>query len=243
MVRAARCRPGSPARQTGRATLPGMSHTGRGVLVTGASRGVGAATARAFAARGDRVVVHYRGARERAEAVLAGLDGEGHALLGADLADPTAGAAARGRRGGGPRPGRRAGQQRGDVRRLPVAGSRRVGHPLADTPYEEWVDIWARTLATNLLGPANLTWCVARQHDRGAAGGRPTGRPDRQRRLPRRVPRRAGRPGVRREQGRPARDGLLARGRPRQPRHRGGHAGAGLHRQRDGGAGAGGPGR
>ena len=42
----------------GRATLPGMSHTGRGVLVTGASRGVGAATARAFAARGDRVVVH-----------------------------------------------------------------------------------------------------------------------------------------------------------------------------------------
>jgi NAD(P)-dependent dehydrogenase (short-subunit alcohol dehydrogenase family) len=59
----------------------------------------------------------------------------------------------------------------------PVAGSRRVGHPLAETPYEEWVDIWARTLATNLLGPANLTWCVARQMiEVPPADGRPVGR-------------------------------------------------------------------
>ncbi len=36
----------------------GARVSGRGVLVTGSSRGVGAAAARAFAARGDRVVVH-----------------------------------------------------------------------------------------------------------------------------------------------------------------------------------------
>ena len=44
----------------------------RGVLVTGASRGVGAAVARAFAENGDRVVVHHRSADslERAAAVL-----------------------------------------------------------------------------------------------------------------------------------------------------------------------------
>ena len=168
---------GSVAGHTGRATLPGMSHTGRGVLVTGASRGVGAATARAFAARGDRVVVHYRGARARAEAVLAGLDGEGHALLGADLADPT-------------QVQRLAADAAAALGRVdvlvnnaamyvdsPVAGSRRVGHPLAETPYEEWVDIWARTLATNLLGPANLTWCVARQMiEVPPADGQPVGR-------------------------------------------------------------------
>jgi NAD(P)-dependent dehydrogenase (short-subunit alcohol dehydrogenase family) len=45
----------------------------------------------------------------------------------------------------------------------PVAGSRRVGHPLAETTYEEWVDAWRRTLAVNLEGAAHLTWCVARQ--------------------------------------------------------------------------------
>ena len=154
-----------------------MNRTGRGVLVTGASRGVGAATARAFAARGDRVVVHYRGARERAEAVLAGLDGEGHALLGADLADPA-------------QVQRLAADAAAALGRVdvlvnnaamyvdsPVAGSRRVGHPLAETSYEEWVDIWSRTVATNLLGPANLTWCVARQMiDVAPAEGRPVGR-------------------------------------------------------------------
>ena len=63
---------------------------GRGVLVTGASRGVGAALARCFAERGDRVVVHFHSSRDRAEEVLAGLPGEGHVALGADLADPAA---------------------------------------------------------------------------------------------------------------------------------------------------------
>lgn len=147
------------------------------MLVTGASRGVGAATARAFAGRGDRVVVHYRGAADRAREVVDGLPGEGHALLQADLSDPQETRAL----------AEAAVQALGRVDVLvnnaalfldPAAGgSRRGDHRLTDTDYDSWVRAWQTTLATNLLGPANLTFCVARHMmDVPPAGGAPVGR-------------------------------------------------------------------
>jgi 3-oxoacyl-[acyl-carrier protein] reductase len=58
---------------------------GKGVLVTGASGGIGAACARAFAAEGARVALHYRAGRDRAEALSTELGGA--PAIQADLRD------------------------------------------------------------------------------------------------------------------------------------------------------------
>jgi len=59
--------------------------SGKGVLVTGASGGIGAACARAFAAEGARVAVHYHRGEERARDVAAELGGA--PVVAADLTD------------------------------------------------------------------------------------------------------------------------------------------------------------
>ena len=55
---------------------------GKGILVTGAGGGIGGAVARAFAAEGARVGVHYRSSKDRAEVVARDIGG---VALQADL--------------------------------------------------------------------------------------------------------------------------------------------------------------
>ncbi len=61
---------------------------GKAVLITGASTGIGAAAAQAFAREGARVVVHYNASRDAAEAVAAGIKAAGGeaALVQGDVA-------------------------------------------------------------------------------------------------------------------------------------------------------------
>jgi len=60
---------------------------GKSVLVTGASTGIGAAAARAFAAAGCRVAIHYNASLNRAEEVAADVRFAGAEafLVGGDL--------------------------------------------------------------------------------------------------------------------------------------------------------------
>jgi 3-oxoacyl-[acyl-carrier protein] reductase len=44
-------------------------------------------------------------------------------------------------------------------------------HPVTDVSYEQWQEAWRATLAVNLVGAANVTWCAV-QHMITAGGGR-----------------------------------------------------------------------
>ncbi|MRH92771.1 SDR family NAD(P)-dependent oxidoreductase [Nocardia sp. SYP-A9097] len=65
------------------------------VLITGASRGIGAETARVLGRRGDHVVINYREKRKRAETIAAEIEATGGSasVAGADITDPHSAAA------------------------------------------------------------------------------------------------------------------------------------------------------
>jgi len=125
---------------------------GRAVLVTGASRGIGAATTRAFAAQGDRVAVHYGRSEQEARDVLASLEGDGHVLVQADLADPDATKAMVDE----------AADALGGIDVLVNNAGIFVAHDIEETSYDEWQRLWSQTLAVNLVAAANASWCAVR---------------------------------------------------------------------------------
>jgi 3-oxoacyl-[acyl-carrier protein] reductase len=154
-----------------------MDFSGKHVLVTGGSRGIGRAIATAFAARGARVAINYLSNSKAAEETVGSLDGGPHLLVQGDISDPEA------------------------VRQMIETVTESFGaldivvnnagvylyHRIEEVVYADWQQSWQQVLATNLLGPANVAYCAARymiEHgggrivnvsSRGAFRGEPEG--------------------------------------------------------------------
>ena len=123
------------------------------VLVTGASRGIGKATALLFAESGATVIVHYHTNQKAAEKVLFSLPGKGHMIMQADLANPS------------------------DLKRLVPDIIKIYGRidilvnnagifeesDMTDISIEDFLNYWEQTIRVNLTGPALLSNLVARE--------------------------------------------------------------------------------
>ncbi len=126
--------------------------SGKTVLITGSSRGIGRAIALHFASLQARVIIHYNRNKEAAEKTLAELPGENHVCIQADIRDPTA------------------------VHTMVESVINKVGSihvlvnnagvfiegSIATCSYEEWQQVWDTTIRTNLMGAANTAFCVVK---------------------------------------------------------------------------------
>ncbi len=150
--------------------------TGKNILVTGASRGIGKVIALKFAEAGARVIVHYHKNLAAAEATLKQLTPGDHLIVQANMADA------------------------GSIQKMVESIFSKIPRldilinnagiyedvPLPESTFEKWQEVWMRTIQTNLLGPANLTFLVAKSmieqgggkiiniSSRGAFRGEPT---------------------------------------------------------------------
>lgn len=131
---------------------------GKVVLITGSSRGIGKAAAELFAASGARVAVHYNKNRLLAEDVMQCIEGEGHALFGADISGSD----------GAEKLFMEVIGRYGRIDVLVNNAGVYEEYDILSLDYSEWLDTWDRIVGTNLNAAANLSFLTARyMKDRG----------------------------------------------------------------------------
>ena len=130
-----------------------MPLTNKTVLVTGASRGIGRAVAIRCAEEGASVVVHYRNDLAAARESMRLMKSGRHLLLQAELGNPDEVEALV----------ERTVQEFGSLDVVVNNAGIYELHDITLLTYEQWRDVWRRTLETNLVGPANLTYCAVQR--------------------------------------------------------------------------------
>ncbi len=124
-------------------------------LVTGASRGIGRATAIALSRRGDRIAVHYGSDRSSAEKTLSLLHGDGHRLVSGDLTRPEIAQSVL----------EQSIQAFGSVDILvnnaAMAPTESNVHRVDQTDYATWTRVWREMIDVDLLAAANMSYLMS----------------------------------------------------------------------------------
>jgi 3-oxoacyl-[acyl-carrier protein] reductase len=118
--------------------------TGKTILVTGASRGIGAATALTLSRSGANVILHYSQGKAEAESVAATLPGKHH-LIQADLSVPKAAIDL----------WQKALSWKGSIDVL-VNNAAVMPYGGVEEDWSVWSEVWQTTLQVNLVAVADL---------------------------------------------------------------------------------------
>jgi 3-oxoacyl-[acyl-carrier protein] reductase len=138
-----------------------VDFSGKFVLVTGGSRGIGKAVAEGFSKRGARVAIGYKSNRQAAEETLHSLTDGSHILIQADvsksesaqnLVDTTI-------------------SQFGKIDIVVNNAGISKHCSIDEVDFTEWQKAWYETIGINLIGPANVTYCAV-QYFIKQGGGR-----------------------------------------------------------------------
>lgn len=131
------------------------------ILITGSSRGIGKATAIAFAENGAKVALNFRTNRQAAAETLKQLKGEGHKMFQYDISKTSE-------------------QQKlteevikafGRLDILVNNAGISIEHDIAEVGFEDWSSAFENTFQTNLFAAANLSFLAAK-HMMKNGGGR-----------------------------------------------------------------------
>ncbi|MDT0538953.1 SDR family oxidoreductase [Croceitalea sp. P059] len=137
-----------------------MDFKNKKVLITGSSRGIGKATAMAFAKKGAKVGINYRNNTKEAKKTLAELSGKGHHLFQYDVSkkeetkvlveDFVA--------------------QYGSIDVLVNNAGISIFHDIDEVDFDYWTLAWENTYKTNLFAAANTSYWAAQAMMKSGGG-------------------------------------------------------------------------
>jgi NAD(P)-dependent dehydrogenase (short-subunit alcohol dehydrogenase family) len=133
--------------------------SGKTILLTGASSGIGAATAQVLGAAGAHLIAHYADDRAGAERATSDVPADRKVLVAADFRQP----------GAARDLWSRALDWRGRIDVLVNNAAIMPENPI-DGPDEQWDEAWAQVMRVNVIEPAGLIRDAVR-HYRAAGGG------------------------------------------------------------------------
>jgi len=148
---------------------------GKNLLVTGGTRGIGAAISTLFAESGAKVSMIYKSDLESARKHLQSLSGKGHELYQCDVCNPNAIVQLF----------RQFMEAHESLDILINNAGIGFHHPIDQVDFKEWQGSWNQILTTNLIAPANMCYhaaqimksqkegCIINVSSRGAFRGEP----------------------------------------------------------------------